>query len=494
MRWDSDSPVRRVSDSGSAAAKPAASDAAATRVGDVAEGRARKELDKSRSIAVNRGRVRRDHEQRGGGGQGKTTGSASCSGASSRESASPASVGKAGVRRGGRTRRRGEAERSSAAGAQEAKRSENDGGVGDLRKSGRSRLPVPAAEEEEAVGGGERGEAVQSAETSSAAVWSWGDTLNDRGTAGGSPAPAAVAEPAAVAKPGAVAEPAAVAEPGAVAEPAAMAEPAAAAASAAGRENAEGNGQLTGSDALSRALKSPGGVLSQGGARSDSDSGSMAENRDDVDRDPGFAEASGKPRSGVTAEGSVENESGYGETFPALAAEEVGGEDRGDEGTLRVRDSDAGDTCSRESGPGLEGMEGESRDARSGAPLATAARTLAESDISEAEAEAAAAVAVTPVGDEDQDASGDDGLTATFHAHLTPALCELWEGTEEGTSQRQAVQDLAMVSMSSPRQARLPRRTYATVGVDALTVSEAPQLTPLGPHSRFGDTLESISK
>ena len=89
-----------------------------------------------------------------------------------------------------------------------------------------------------------------------------------------------------------------------------------------------------------------------------------------------------------------------------------------------MRDSVSSDVCSRESGRGLEGIERESRDTRSDVLLATATSAGADSGLSEAEVEVAAAAA-TPVGDEDQDAGGDDGLTATFHAHLTPALCEV---------------------------------------------------------------------
>eukprot|EP00752_Nemacystus_decipiens_P012064 g10695.t1 len=53
--------------------------------------------------------------------------------------------------------------------------------------------------------------------------------------------------------------------------------------------------------------------------------------------------------------------------------------------------------------------------------------------------EAVGAVAVPRDAGEEE-----DRLTAAFHAHLTPALCELWDATEEGSVQRQAVQDLAM--------------------------------------------------
>ncbi|CAB1104687.1 unnamed protein product [Ectocarpus sp. CCAP 1310/34] len=35
-------------------------------------------------------------------------------------------------------------------------------------------------------------------------------------------------------------------------------------------------------------------------------------------------------------------------------------------------------------------------------------------------------------------------LTAAFHAHLTPALCELWESTEDGSARRQAVQEVCL--------------------------------------------------
>ena len=411
MRWDSESPVRKTIDTAPvdspppapparpeppvpparpAPAAPPASNAAEFGIKEGAVGRARKELEKSRSMAGNRGRARREDEHGGGGGLRKS------GGASSPRDSVPSSpaTGKGAGRRVGRTRTRGEVARSSA-GAPEAKRSENDG-VNGLRKSGlQEKLPTPAAEEEKAVGDGERGEAVHRAgSSSSATVPLWDDAIPDRGTGDESSAPAAVAA-------------------------------ATATTAGVGSGHARGNDQLPGSTAVSNALKSPGGVPSESEALNDSDRGNIKENRDGGDRDPGFAGASVQPHSDVLVSGSVEVESGCGGALSALATEEVDGEDRGDVDILRVPDSDAGDVCNRELGPGLEGTEEESWDARSEVVATAASSACADFGLPETEVEAAAVAEVTPVGNEDLDAGGDDGLTATFHAHLTPALCEV---------------------------------------------------------------------